>query len=702
MKRFTLFLLIASACFSTSAQVTPEQLEEMQKKLQKQRDSVFNLPHVKKYLENPESAKLPLPGPAASTPKIPKATALDKLELPPKDSARLKRIPNKTFSPEELQNYCTDLHNQIARKLPQTTVDKVNRMFEEIRSDISAQETAAALAFNAGQDEEAVLIITQAASNSGDGALLTNAGAILDMAGLSDKAIPILKTVVQNSTNNMTALNNLGQAYTSLGQHDSALHYFSRCLSISPEHPEANNTAGVIELKRGNNARAEKHFENSIRGGFNISAYSGLKHIRKEKTRIAHLIHPKIKMPEYFNQFKYKLPRQLLNVMDAADVEEEHARFKAELDQAVRFYQALAKEAEVAFAKITPQQRNAAIMKKINNGESYVRPFQVLAGILEAETMLQYNDDVRDLEYFNKVNRQQYKDLELEYKKKYDVIWKKYNDKEDDCCGEGDLSCCDNNFCVEMDALKNEYLPKFAALNTEYQSRNLQIEIKHLDNFLYWGFFAAMDRDEYKLRFYTRVVNYLRTLQRLEVMKIFKPCRLREEGEEKEKEEKKKPVKSMDCPISFQLPVGVLKVSLDCEAFSITAGKGLYASYKKNFVSRQSTWIFGVGTEPDLTKRKFKYGEFDVKIGMSVFLSFDQAGNLSDGGLAAQAAATSSFGLGFEGGEKLKFKQAVGWRLGINTGLTLSQGKLKDLIDKIGPAPEKQVNKNIKIYKSGQ
>jgi hypothetical protein len=87
---------------------------------------------------------------------------------------------------------------------------------------------------------------------------------------------------------------------------------------------------------------------------------------------------------------------------------------------------------------------------------------------------------------------------------------------------------------------------------------------------------------------------------------------------------------------------------------------------------------------------------------MAVFFTLDQAGHLTDGGISALATATSSFGLGFEAGEKLKFKEGIGWRLGINSGLTLAPGKLKNLLDKIGPAPEKQVNKNIKIFKPGQ
>lgn len=696
MKKWPLFLSFCCLCFCAAAQPSKEQLEEMQKKLRKQMDSVMNLPQVKNRAKNhndvltsPPAADRPITAGGGNS-------SFDKIELPKKDSIKLKNIPKKTFSAEELRAYITDLHTQIAKKLPAATVSKVNQMLNEAKTpgDI---ETGAMLAYHGGAYEEAVLLITKGASQSGDGILLTNAGAILDMTGLSDKAIPILRTVVAQNPSNFIAQNNLGQAYTALGQLDSALYYFGRCLSFSSEHPEANNTAGVIELKRGNTAKAQQHFENSIRGGYNASAYAGLKHILKNKTRIAHLIRPKIKMPEYFNQFKYKLPRQQLTIIEAAAVEQEQKQFRETIMAAARVYQTIAKEAEKAFAKRTPGQFNAAIYAKVQKGESYLRPFQLLGATMEAETILEYNDDTRDLQHFNTVNRQQYKDLELEYKKKYDAIWKRYGEKDDDCCGEGDVSCCnDDGFCRETNSLKNQYLPKFAALNEEYQSRNLQVEIKHLDNLLYWGFFAAMDKEDYKMRFYQRVTSYLRTLQRLDVIKILKPCQY-EPDEEKEKEEKEA-VKEMDCPFSLQIPLGVAKISIDCESWSVKAGKGVVFRYEKNFVSRQSTMSLGLGGE--LFDSDVKYGGLDLKLNMSMFLTFDARGNLSDGGLVSEAKGTASYG--FEGGTKLKFKEGIGWRLGYNSGLSLTPGRLKNLIDKIGPAPETQVNKNVPIYKPRQ
>jgi hypothetical protein len=104
--------------------------------------------------------------------------------------------------------------------------------------------------------------------------------------------------------------------------------------------------------------------------------------------------------------------------------------------------------------------------------------------------------------------------------------------------------------------------------------------------------------------------------------------------------------------------------------------------------------------EVDELKRPGLPVSFDTKMHMSVFLTLDQAGNVTDGGLVSEFKG--SFNLGFEGAEKLKFKQGIGWRLGYNSGLNLTPGALKDAIDsKLGPAPEPpKQNRNVKIYNS--
>ena len=380
----------------------------------------------------------------------------------------------------------------MCRKFPADVVSSAKSIASKLGNNAAKIESAALLAWYKGADEEAVLLITKSASVTGsDGLPLVNAGAILDMYGLPEKAIPILRTVVANDPKSAIAHNNLGQAYTSIGMLDSAMYYFGKCLGLSSQHPEANNTAGHIELKRGNKSKAQTYFENSLRGGYTHSAYVGLKTILKEKTRIAHLIKPKVKFPEYFNQFKYKLPRQCENVNDAATVQLEFDNYKKMLSGVMRQADLAGKEAEKAMGKNWAVEMNQRTMDAVMKGESYLRPFQTLGSIIDAEATVGYVADMNDLMKFNEENRAEYKKLEEDYKKAYEQMMQS---------GGG---------CARENALKNKYLEQFALLNSEWQSRNMLIENKYIDDYLYWCYFAAADINDYKHRFYSYMYRYL-------------------------------------------------------------------------------------------------------------------------------------------------------------------------------------------------
>jgi tetratricopeptide (TPR) repeat protein len=165
-------------------------------------------------------------------------------------------MPRRDLTSAEMNSYLTDLHDQLKKLLPAEYVASANSIAEKLKYPLRI-ENAAVLAWQNGSFEQSVLLITDAASRlPTDENVLSNAGAILDMSGLSEKAIPILRRVIHIDSENAAAHNNLGQAYTALGMQDSALYYFTHCLSLSPQHPEANNTAGIIELQK---AMIQKH-----------------------------------------------------------------------------------------------------------------------------------------------------------------------------------------------------------------------------------------------------------------------------------------------------------------------------------------------------------------------------------------------------------------------------------------------------------
>lgn len=571
----------------------------------------------------------------------------------------------------------------MSRKFPAGAVNSANAIAAKLSNNPAKLEAAALHAWQNGAGEEALLLIVKGSAGGGDGLLLTNAAGMLDMYGLSEKAIPVLRTIVSYASKNAIALNNLGQAYTALGMQDSAMIYLNRCISLSSQHPEANNTAGYIELKRGNKAKAQSYFENSLRGGFNVSAYTGLATIYKDdksKMKIAHLIKPKVKKPEYFNQFKYKLPRQCLNVFEAATVQKEFDAYKKMLSAEIRKFDKLRKEAESSMGKNGAADFNKKIMEKMAEGENYMRPFQLMGSILEGETSLGYSLDVTDLTKFNTQNREQYKKLEDEYKNAYEQMMK-----------SGSRNCAKEN------ELKNNYLQQFAQLNQEWQSRNILIENKYIDDFLYWCYFSAFDTSDYKRRFYNYAFNYLYKFNWLAQVKILEPCEETEPGEAQQPEQKE--LKEFDCPVDVSFPFIVGKVTLSCDKFSFKAGEGIVFKYEKKFKGqRQSTISIGAGggVEASLKAGPVEAG-FSAGMDMSVYLTFDKAGNCTDGGMTY--SASRGIGVDFSAGERINIKknlgyvgEELGWRFGINSGVSFTEPGSP--FDK----KETPLNKNVKIY----
>jgi hypothetical protein len=671
-------LLLNLAVYAQQTPKTQQEMEAFLKNIQKKSDSMQNVLKNKKTIGNPNTTTNGTIKPGNSK----KDNGPENQKLPAWDSVRVRSLPKKIFTPAELNAYLTTLYDQLCRKFRADAVNSAKSIAAKLNNNPAKLEAAALHAWQNGADEEAVLLITKGATVSNDGLLLTNTGGMLDIYGLPEKAIPVLRTVVSYAPQNAIAHNNLGQAFTALGMLDSAMYYFSRCLSLSSQHPEANNTAGHIELKKGNKSAAQVYFENSIRGSFNLSAYTGLATIFKDdksKLKIAHLIKPKVKKPEHFNRFKYsKLPRQCYNVNEAATVSEEFKAYKEMLSRESRKFDLLRKEAENQMGKTRAEDFNKKTMEAVMEGKSYMKPFQVLGSAMEAEATLGYHDDMADLEKFNKENREQYKQLEAEYKNAYEQLMKSGGD------------------CPGQNELKNKYLERFAQINTEWQSRNMLIENKYIDDFLYWCYFSAFDIKDYRHRLYTYVKKYIYRVNMLAQVKILEPCK------ETEPEEVEQPqpgeLQEFDCPVSVQIAFAVGKLKVDCEKLSFKAGELIIFKYEKQFTGkRQSTISIGGGVSLDLKEEigTVKAG-FETGMDMTMYFTFDKAGNCTDAGMAYKAYA--GVGADFSAGERIKIdrnlgdiKEEIGWRFGINSGVEFTTPSfMKD-------KPQVPVNPNVRI-----
>lgn len=100
---------------------------------------------------------------------------------------------------------------------------------------------------------------------------------MFNMAGLEEKAIPILMHHLANIPDNSLLLNNIGQSFMGLGDIQRAEQYFKKCLEIDELNPEANRSMGMINLFKKEYAQAQKHFEKELEVAHRRSTLAHLK-----------------------------------------------------------------------------------------------------------------------------------------------------------------------------------------------------------------------------------------------------------------------------------------------------------------------------------------------------------------------------------------------------------------------------------------
>jgi tetratricopeptide (TPR) repeat protein len=618
---------------------------------------------------------------------------VDNWKFPAKNTALLASLPKKIFTKTELVGFLNDLYAQLSKKLTPGVAASVQSIAAKYNNDGDKMGDAAVTGWYSNYQEEALLLILKASANNPDnGLLLNNCAALLNMSGIEQKAIPILKYVLQSYPNNSMLLNNLGQAYAGLGETDTAMVYFGRCLKIEPEHPEACGTAGFIEESKGHTEKAVKYFEKSIKSAYSKPVQLKLRKIKKG-SKIANLVRPRVRLPEYFNLFKYDLPAQCISTNDALRADAEHDAFRKMLMQQAQKYGAM--YAELAQKKM---QQGMEIMKangvgrKLRKDEFMAQPFYELCQIMAGDVLSEY---IKEQTEFNRKEIKQYEADRSVIESKYRAELKIINDgfaERMKGCGDGkpNINCPTyEEKCAAYNNLANQYLPQFAYLTEEIQKKGKLIYSTYFDELVYWHYLSLhpVSDDDFRMQYYVFIEQYLTMMGGLCQTKIIEPCVFTKTTASKESNA----IKDYDCPIDVELGIGIGKIQLNCEKFSITGGEGVIFGYEKDFKTKQSTLSIGIGVKFDLG---LKAGPAKAIVGVkateSVFITFDGKNGIADYGLENEAKLTGHItGV-------IKESVSVGTKLGINSGYDFNEGPLKGMV---GPAPEKQLNKNVPIYK---
>jgi tetratricopeptide (TPR) repeat protein len=613
---------------------------------------------------------------------------VDNWKFPPKNTVLLSSLPTKVFSKAALVSFLHELYAQLSTKFTAGVAASVQSITAKYANDGNQMGDAAVMGWYTNYQEEALLLIVKAAAANPDNELLlNNCAALLNMSGIEHKAIPVLKYVLQTYPNSSMVLNNLGQAYAGLGATDTAMVYLGRCMKTAPEHPEACNTAGQIEATKGNKEKAVEYFEKSIKTAYSKTAALKMHKLKKD-AKIAPLVRPRVKLPEYFNLFKYDLPAQCTSTDNAAMAKAEHAAFRTMITKQAQAYGSkygvlAPKKAEDAMQLM---KANGAA-RKLKKDEFMAHPYWGFCSTMAGELL---SDFLADLNSLKKKEGKEYANdmalLDGEYNTTFKILKDGFAEREKNCGdGKANSNCPDTQEkCTAFNALANQYLPKFAALTEDWQKKNMTVYQQYFDELVYWHYLSLhpVGDNVFTMKYYEFIIQYLAATVDIAQTKIIEPCDFTPTTPPAKESNT---ITDFDCPVEVEIGFIVGSFELDCDKISFSAGEGAVFSYGKNFKTKKSTLSIGIGAQVKLGAKVGPVGaQANAGASESLFITFDGNNKVEDYGLKVQAKAGA--GIGASAGTAVKVKRdlakkelSIGATFGINSGCNFNEGPFKGM-----------------------
>jgi tetratricopeptide (TPR) repeat protein len=665
---YLLFLCCLLSIHVCGQQPSKEEIDALLKKTQKMIDSMTKAQKIK----NPGNV-----GNKSMTARIGGAS-LSKPDsasyLPPlKNDRLLGALPNKKLSPEELKSFVTAIDKKLTALLNSEGVRLPP--IEQLDAGTVCQSAIMDL-LQGGGEETAWLAIKAIEKAPGNILVLNNCGAILNGCGFQPVAIPVLETALQKSPENSTVQNNLGQSYIALGDVQKATQYLQQCIRKSPEHPHANFSLACINYAKGDKASALKYTENSLRGSFSDHAWHLLFKLKKD-AKLMDYLKDRYKQPAYFDEDKYHLPLQCEKVSNITVKRAEYKAYHQMVESAKRQLNEMANEENAQGKKAMQENIRNYTQSNIANA-----PFAELGSAMLLDIDERMTDDGGpEIGKKQQAYKEEIKRLSDEYEKKERGL--------------------DN--CAAQTGLANDYMEKMAFITSEYQKAYLRVYNDYYTDNIFWGSFAYPDKHIQKGFFYRYVASLLGVYLQLAETHYIQPSAC-EAAPEMKKDTEALELPKPDCPIDIDWKCVVGSFHLDCEKIKFSTKAGLLLNAEHSFSNHRTTIMIGAGVDLKFGKRSVGNieGEFGATGKMQYFITFDGTRPV-DQGLIWKTSVSYSQEItndyGFKNITTTDLDYGAGTTLSVANGWTF-EGKLyKDLDKLLGAPPEKQENKNVKIYK---
>jgi tetratricopeptide (TPR) repeat protein len=559
---------------------------------------------------------------------------------------------------------------KIEKQLPEADLKDAHSIISKARENGLYISTEAVVAWYAGYPEKALYLAAAASALKNNDNALNNLGAMLNLYGYEEKAVPVLQYLSQKYPQDPDVLNNLGRAYLGMGATDKAKAIFIHCISIAPSHPEANASLGCLYEAQGDKEMAVEHFEKSIEGAMSEIAVERLQGTYSQNNFVRQM-KKHYEVPECFNQFKFKIPVALTNIDDYHKVWEIHKAFQESIGKLQGKYDVLIRFAEKK-AEEAQKENYANIIKALETsdmglmGPQSVSPFVRTAARMKVQLAFymeevshrfkdQYRQSIRELRSKHKASNQKISD---EFKAK--EVWGEMGE-----CGYCCFNCDElaKQKCVALEKNSIRYQIDAAGVYAEFSDKYRLLLTSLFDDAVYWNALLGLPRYLDEVQFYSLVSDFLREIAYIskEAPYLVGPghyCNDDSAPDYTASVEDFDTIDKPDCPLNLKIPFIVGKLSLDCSSFSIAGGEGIKMGYKKSFKTGQSTLSIGAGISLETPGA---LASASVNADGGFYVTLDRDGNFTDVGVKFDAGA----GIQSKG---INTKSGLGYTLGMNSG----------------------------------
>jgi tetratricopeptide (TPR) repeat protein len=608
-------------------------------------------------------------------------------KFPERKTALLASLPKRTLTRQELVSFVTNLHNDLEKKLPAAKVDNAKSIVTKLNKDAAKIATVGVIGWYKNAPAESALLLTYAATLSPDDNTLNNCGAILNMCGLEDKAIPLLKYALADQPSNATLLNNIGQAYAGLGATDTAIHYLMAAISKCDTHPEACATAAYIEFKKGNTQEATRLAEQSIKGGYTDEIAAFYKSIKKD-AQLTPLLQNNIAEKKYFNLNDFEIAPNCTNWGECEMIYAKQQAFQKKLEELRKQFGQMIAQNGPSNIKSAADYLQWAKNQKWGGG-----PLSKVASALRSDLFGLYADQkeialLQLTDTLRKLGDQEERPERKAFDDKWDALLKTATGAR--------YSQLAYQQCLERVSIDNKYFEKRSRIIEKFKRAWIDKDIKVYDDVLFLTVLISPNEQAFKADAAAQAEWLLSQFGTYSLVTCYpnnKP-NCSQLQPKKQAGSNSPDFGNAKCPINIEAPFVIGKVNLDCTSFKFEIGEGIVLNFEKNFVTRESTVALGLGASVHLPGTEVNIpvinvrGFVPVEAGMKeqFYIKFDRDNQPSDLGLSWEAE------LDVKGINTPEIK--TGYTIGVNSGWNFEEGALQSYIN----PSSVPVNPNVKIY----